>query len=877
MPSVRSLQYSFGGGEVTPEFFGRVDDNSYRTGVEIARNMVTLPHGPAVNRPGTRFVRATKGNKAARLIPFTFASDQTLVIEMVEGYFRFHTLGATVLDGATPYEVAHPYQADELFDVHFVQSADVMTLTHPNHRPRELRRNGATDWSLVEINFGPVLSPPKGFTATEYHPSSASVSADTKQHLRYVVTAVDDEGRESLPSIPVMAYANIFVTGAMVTLDWFAVAGANRYRVYKKQSGAYGLIGETQGLTLDDDNIEPDAAYSIPVYDYSFMPGGIESVEVTDGGSGYGSPQLYYKGIIAALVDAGGSGYTDAYPPTVTASGGDVIDAATFRAVVENGVVVDVVVTYGGVYRVVDDADLPTLTITDDDPSSAGTGAGATATVYENNDTLGLKPIFRVDDPTGIGAEIEPVVQGGRITAINVVSPGYGYTDPSIVTIETAGGHPDGATSGTQATFGDITLTGEDYPGAVAYFEQRRVFAGTTAKPQNLWTTRTGTESAMSYSLPLRDDDRIAFRIAAREVNRIQHIIPLLDMVLLTSSTEYQVRAINSDALTPTSISVKPQSYVGASNVQPILVNNNVLYVSARGNHVRELGYSFERNGYQTGDVSIRAPHLFDGQTVVDMTFSKAPYPIAWFCNDRGELRSLTYIPEQNVGAWHRHDTDGEFESICAVPEGDEDVIYCVVKREIDGQTVRYIERMAEWFADGPDVDLADAMYLDCGLSYDGTPETTFTGLDHLEGETVGILADGAVLPQQVVTDGSITIATAASKVHVGLPITAELQTLPLAAQIDGALGLGRAKNINKAMLRVHRATGIFAGPPDKTLYEAKLRRNEPPGTPPSLKTEDVEVRVAADWNYDAALLVRQSDPLPVTLVRLTLEVALGG
>jgi len=151
-----------------------------------------------------------------------------------------------------------------------------------------------------------------------------------------------------------------------------------------------------------------------------------------------------------------------------------------------------------------------------------------------------------------------------------------------------------------------------DYPGAVSYFEQRRLFAGTTNKPQNVWMTRTGTESNMSYSLPTRDDDSINIRIASRENNSIRHIVPLGDIVLLTNSGEWRVTSVNSDAITPTTVSVKPQSYVGASNVQPLLINTNLVYAEGRGGHVRELAYNWQASGYVTGDLSIRSPHLFD-------------------------------------------------------------------------------------------------------------------------------------------------------------------------------------------------------------------------------------------------------------------------
>ena len=682
MANVRILQRSFSGGEMSPEMFGRIDDAKYQAGLAKCRNFIVKPQGPAENRPGFAFVREVKDSaKKVRLIPFTYSTTQTMVIEVGAGYFRFHTAGGTLMDGAGPYEIANPYAEGDLFDIHYVQSADVLTLAHPGHAPRELRRLGATNWQLTTIAFAASVTSPAAPAVT------AAGHTTVKYTYHYVVTAVAADGvSESAPSPEGTAGGNLFETGATVTIDWAAVTGASRYNVYKLQGGLYGYIGQTSGTSIVDDNIAPDLSKTPPIYDAVFS------------------------------------------------------------------------------------------------------GAG-------------------------------------------------------------------------------------DYPGAVSYFEQRRCFAGTTNRPQNIWMTKSGTESNMSYSLPTRDDDRIAFRVAAREANTIRHIVPLTQLLLLTSSSEWRVTSVNSDAITPTTISVRPQSYVGASNVQPVLINNTLIYGASRGGHVRELAYNWQANGFVTGDLSLRSAHLFDGAEVVDMAYAKAPWPIVWCVSSGGKLLGLTYVPEQQVGAWHQHDTDGAFESCAVVAEGAEDVLYCVVRRTINGAQVRYIERMAS----RQFIDQQDGFFVDAGLTYRGAPSDTISGLSHLEGATVSILADGAVHPQRVVTGGSITLDNEASVVHVGLPITADLQTLPIAAPIDNGYGQGRFKNVNKAWLRVFRSSGIFLGPDADKLTEAKQRTTEPYGAPPALKSEEIQVMLTPSWADSGQVFVRQSDPLPLTVVSLTAEVAMGG
>lgn len=683
MANIRTLQRSFSGGEISPEMFGRNDDAKYQSGLARCRNFITKPQGPAENRPGFAFVRAVKDStKKVRLIPFTYSTTQTMVIEMGPGYFRFHTQGATLMSGGVPYEIANPYAEADLFDVHYVQSADVLTLVHPNYAPRELRRLGATNWQLTTLSFAASIAAPGAPTLV------AAGHTAVKYTYYYVVTAVDSEGvSESAASAASSAGGNLFETGATVTISWAAVTGASRYNVYKMQGGLYGYIGQTSGLSIVDDNISPDLGKTPPIYDTVFNAAG-------------------------------------------------------------------------------------------------------------------------------------------------------------------------------------------DYPGAVSYFEQRRCFAGTTNKPQNIWMTKSGTETNMSYSLPIRDDDRIAFRVAAREANTIRHIVPLTQLLLLTSSAEWRVTSVNSDAITPSTISVRPQSYVGSSNVQPVIINNTLIYGAARGGHVRELAYNWQASGFITGDLSLRAPHLFDTFDIVDMAYAKAPQPMVWFVSTSGRLLGLTYVPEQQVGAWHWHDTDGVFESCTVVAEGGEDALYCVIRRTINGNSVRYVERMAS----RQFTDQADAFFVDAGATYSGVPADVISGLGHLEGKTVSILADGAVHPQRVVTGGSITLDIEASTVQIGLPIEADLQTLPLAVQLqDGSFGQGRFKNVNKVWLRVYRSSGIFVGPSASELTEAKQRTTENYGAPPALKSEEIPIVLTPSWADSGQIFVRQSDPLPLTVVSLTAEVALGG
>jgi len=195
------------------------------------------------------------------------------------------------------------------------------------------------------------------------------------------------------------------------------------------------------------------------------------------------------------------------------------------------------------------------------------------------------------------------------------------------------------------------------------------------------------------------------------------------------------------------------------------------------------------------------------------------------------------------------------------------------VRRVIAGQTVRYVERFESRQVAGPE----RAYIVDCGARYDGPPVTVLSsGLSHLEGKTVAILADGAVHPPRVVTGGAVTLDHEAEVVAIGLPIEADLKTLPVVLEVDG-LGQGRAKSVNRVWLRVSEASGVFAGPDFGDLTQYKQRTDEPYGTPPALLTGELDITLDGGWSDGGQICIRQSDPLPVTVVSLTAEVQIGG
>lgn len=904
--AVKIYQRAFNGGEVAPSMYARIDDGKYQTGLATCKNFLIEPQGPISIRPGFAYVNKTRQQtKPPRLIPFTFSSDQTMVLEFGDKYVRFHTQGATLLGSNNqPYEITSPYSIDDVFDLHYVQSADVLTIVHPNYAPRELRRYGATDWRFVQISFGSSLSAPTNVKAVQTINSTVTSKEDYTR--TYAVTAaLADGSEESSRSTSASVKCNPYGDGAYNTISWSAVDGASIYRVYRNEGGIWAFIGQTDGTSIIDENIDPDGSITPPLYDTVFQqPGGITAVEVLSQGSGY----VGNRGISAVP----GIFFNDLDPNSkyswpITPVHGEVIINPSTGQITANAQNLSMFLQYylpchlnsgtGGPNG------NPTSTIVD----LEGNGSGAKVklncsywkTGYLQLDSVNIlskgasytKPRLYlhtpnknvvlayfdlsveadnnqislvVSDPTGTGAVLEPVISEGKITSVRVVNGGSGYTNPTISVV---------SANGSGATFRATVSNAGDYPGAVTYFEQRRWFAGTKNRPNNVWATKSGTESDMSYSLPSQDDDRIAVRVAAREANRIQHMVPLSQLMLLTGSAEWRVSPLNSDAITPSSMSVRPQSYIGANNVQPLVVSSTMIYAANRGGHIRECGYSYEAGGYISNDICLRAPHLFDNMEIIDMAYSKAPWPIVWVVNNEGQLISLTYVPEQQVGAFSTIETNnGRFRSCCVVAEGDEDILYCVVERIVAGVNNFYIERMTE----RQFKTLEECCFLDSSGKYVGDAKTEISGLDWLEGMEVSIVADGSVEPRQTVTNGKITLQMPANYVHVGIPYTADAQTLPVAVALnDGSYGSSHRKNVREMSFRVVNSTGLQAGPSFENLSEYPSRSTEYAGSPPNTITDEIDVIVEAQWNNNGQICIRQAYPLPMKIISVTTTVEL--
>lgn len=532
---------------------------------------------------------------------------------------------------------------------------------------------------------------------------------------------------------------------------------------------------------------------------------------------------------------------------------------------------------------------------------------------------------------------------------------GTTFTDQNITSVKTD----------TPPNGNDPFVGAGNYPGAVGYYQQRLVFAGSNNNPQTVWMSKTGLFKNFGYSVPSKDDDAITFTIASTEVNRMRHLLGLRKLLGLTSGGEWTFSGADT-GLTAKTVQASQEGYDGSATVRPVVVGNSAVYVQARGSRVSSFGYSLNADGFAADDLTLFSTHLFRGHELTNVAYQKIPDSIVWYVRDDGILLGLTYLPEQQLVGWHWHDTDGFVESIACIPEGQEDALYMVVRRTINGVQKRYVERMASRQI----ISIEDAFFVDCGLTYDGrntdqaktmilgggttweypelvnmsavghTPFTaasighnyslkrtiidangdtstdivrvevvsvpntsvviaklliacpeslrthatadwarqvkTLSGLGHLEGKTVSILADGSVHPQRVVSGGSIVLQEAAGIAHVGLQYISDMETLDLELKNANETVQDKKIAITGLTVRVEESRGIFAGKDKNHLYEHKTDRDE--YEPPiELLTGQAEIAISNDWQGKGRVFIRQTDPLPLSVLAVIPEVTIGG
>ena len=396
------------------------------------------------------------------------------------------------------------------------------------------------------------------------------------------------------------------------------------------------------------------------------------------------------------------------------------------------------------------------------------------------------------------------------------------------------------------------------FPRTIAYFEERMVFGGNAHRPQTVWASKTGDWD--NYLVGERDADALEFTLASDTVNTICWLCQHDALIIGTVDSEWTLKSSSRDtALTPSNFAVKRQSVYGSAGITGQMVGETVLFVQQGSRKVREFAYSYEKDGYVSPDMTILADHI-TASGVKETALQQLPDNILWCVLNDGNVAALTYERDQEIIGWHRHNTDGQFISVCTLPKENENQVFFAVKR--NGRVT--VEVMAPRSFD----KIEDAFFVDSGIQFYGSQIREIAGLDHLEGMVVVILGDGAVQNPKTVTEGKIRIDAPANTVIVGLPYTSTVSPMPIEIETQNGSSILRKKAVGTLKARIYNSVGGWMrcgqGRWQRIISRDVLYDNMDSAIVP--KNEVVSLNMLSGSDDSIAIEVMQDEPAPFNL-----------
>ncbi len=808
--TVYPIKATFVRGELSPRLHGRVDIDHYKMGLETCTNFYVLRQGGIRRRPGTVFVSEVKdSSKKTRLLPFEFNETQAYVVELGNLYARFYALTGQVESLGSPYEISHSYLEANLFDIHYEQSADVLYLAHGDYFPSTLTRTTETNWAVAdfEAEDGPYLD---------------EISDGTSLTL-------DGTGAVH----PIMT-SNVLPAG-------FTVAASN------SSASAWHAFDS-----------DPDTAIDLGSIGGAWLDITLNASKVVDGYT-----------LRASRV------YPDRHPMTWSLQGYDGADWVTLDYI-ENETGWD-----RGETRHFPFANTK---------SFSRYRIFVHATSDNNNAQIASFILhWKQTDQTGI------TLTASAVTGIN---SGSGFIASDVNrTIRLYG--TDGmwrwakidavnSTTNVDVTIGDQAfldlnpiyrwkLSAWDatngYPQTVGFFNERLAWAGSVAYPRTVWFSESANYNGYRISSPLVDSDGVTITMTGGKINKIQFIKDIYDLAVGTTQTVRTVGAASSSSpFAAGNVEQRQQTTEGSSHIQPITVGETTIYVDYYKKRLREFTYSFELNGYQAPELSVLSDHIYRSG-VTSVSYQAIPDNLIWIGLGNGRLGCTTFEKNQSiVGMVQMFISGGSstdeaiVESHCTVPTESGDRLWMIVKRTINGVTKRYVEYMAEPFEEG---NIEDGIFFDSSVTATGSDFTTISGLDHLEGETIGVLADGVDIGDAVVASGQITLpgSVSADKATVGLRYQSYGKTLRMteAGNQDGT-AMGRKKIISEIFLDAYEVGSMKVGTKTKQFEMFERKMTETFGSAKSLFTGFEKIKTEGKWSGDGQIVFHTDRGYPATI-----------
>lgn len=919
------LQPAFTGGEISAEVANRVDLDKYQFAVLQAYNCLIKPHGPIYRRPGMKYMARTKySDKACILVPFNGADNTDYLLEIGEKYIRVHKNGLYI-----NIEVMTPYTADMLQDLRFVQSADTMFIASGKYPVKQLARYSDTDWRFADFEITDMYFD-ESTTLENY--SGISYTVPGTYQFQPTVTGeyqIDIAGagggggggvRYSKPREHGHTYycvgGGTGGSGERI-INTVTLTKGTSYTIIVGSGGAGGGGTGSYGTASNGGNGGNSTACGLTGRGGT---GGSGGSRVSIDGSYENT-----RGVQGTTYGAGGGGIGGVagtkYKDNAGKAGADGWAKILYtgnKELTPSGTQGDITLTSNknifasskpGAYIKLKQ-EIASKTVSASNGTTERVRVGENWKVISHGTWSGSFTIEKSDDgeswkeyrkytsgndynPSESGSVTEPVflravctITSGTCT-VDLTAMAYNAEGvvklTEITSDSTAKAHVEKELGSTDMTTNFLWGAWSEefgYPQTLCFFQDRLCFGGTKKQPYMVWMSRTGDYGNFSVekaSGTVTDDSAVALAFVSRKQFKILHLIASTDLIVLTAGNEWTVSG--SDTVTPSKAVPKMQTTRGCSTVEPLMIGGRIVFVQGRGSTVRDMAYSYETDSYGGNDLTLLAKHIIENVQIVDSAYKQEPDSTIYFVRSDGSMACLSYIMEQKVYAWSTIETQGKIEAVAAVQEGDEDIIYLVVQREINGVTVRNIEYLAKNPAKSNNPD--DYVMLDNAIEYSTAEKSSGeTEIDaaELAGEKVTVIGDGRMYSGLTVSqDGTVTLPAAVQHAFIGLPYRSIVELPNVEIKTGDGTMQGRKKQISNCILRLSNSLGGMVGPDINTM---DLMNFDEQNAVSDIKlfTGDKHMTLPiGGFNNEGRVIIVTDEPYPFNLLAVVREVSFGG
>lgn len=869
MSRINKFQTNFSLGEISPKMYGGFDLEQYGAATKTCLNFIPSHLRCLTRRPGTYFIRELEdSDKESRLIPFQYSNQQSYVLELNEGSVRFYKDQGIIL------------QSRGIDNGNFSTNIDGWTDISSGGVLNTISYNSMDD--RLSLNYGEMV----GYAAAVYGPIKHSGIMNYTLTLSVYGGGVTVNIGTSSAGSQYLTQA--VSTGVDQTVSFTATSNTDLYITILSVNNA-----EVDSISLNTPPYKINIPYSeeeIQELHYeqsfdviflahpSYKPARIVRL---------GHDQWYFE-----YISFDENPYMDINRTTTTLTPSAITGSITVTSSAALFASTDVGRTIR--YRAGNEA------IFGDNllqyPGTAAqiffdvtfypvTSAKVTVTFISGTGSRTLKSYTASSSPSAgqftiIGNQVKTgdTASDTDIVEIRETNSGTGvwgygtitaYTSATQVTVLVV--NPlNGTNASTQWRLGAWSAT-TGYPATVTLFEQRLFFANTETQPNTLWGSRTA--SFYDYAPDneakkdqVDDDTSITFTLNTPAINWLKG-----NQALIAGCQDGIIQSSGSNGpITATSVYTKKDLSIESSTVMPVVSHNTTIHVEHLQKRIHALSYGLSSYGFQEADLSNFSDHLIENSEIKAITFSSVPNSLLWSITEAGKLLSCLFRPDKGLIGWTRHQiggTNAKVKSLAAIPGAGYSELWVIVDRTVDGNTVKYVEVMQPDFEFQ---DLEEAFFVDSGISYNGSPISSFSNLDHLEGETVSVLADGAVHPDCVVTAGAITLDNTYSVVHAGLSYNSDVETL----QLEGGSRVGTSQTtisrIFEVGIRLYNTVNMKVGDNFTEMNRRTFRSTaDDLGEAVPLFTGDYIFKYNGTFSPEYKLAIRQDQPLPMTILAM--------